>query len=153
METVIGCATREWRLFGSFLRYEACRSCLFTVEFEVQLPPISSSFKKDAAAELPLVVVVVQVSVEPRSMKAKFLVPRTAGRDFFYPTARGGGGSPSRDFIEVGLANVSVVPMESRTGCSELGQGTTYFNKRCQFWSNVARHHSNIHVQLYISSH
>lgn len=80
---------------------EACRSRLFTVEFEVQLPPLHKSSKDT----LPSVV--YQLSVEPGSMNAKALVPRTAGRVVVYPAGRGG------ECVEVGTAKVSVAPMRA----------------------------------------
>ena len=98
---------------------EACRARLFTVEFEVQLPPLSKS-SKDV---LPSVV--YQVSVEPGSMNAKALVPRTAGRVFCYPAGRGG----AAERVEVGKANVSVVPMKAGLVDPGWAKGRPIFRK------------------------
>ena len=81
-------------------------------------------------------------------MNAKVLVPRTAGRIFFYPTGRGGGGSPSRDVIEVGTANVSIVPMKAGRLDPGWAKGRPIFRKGHQFWSNVAKRHYLIALNL-----
>lgn len=107
---------------------EACRSRLFTVEFEVQLPPMPSGSKqKSAAAAGGLPSVVYQVSVEPGSMNAKALVPRTAGRVLCYPNGRGG--IHRDDAIDVGTANVSVVPMKPGLVDPGWAKGRPIFRK------------------------
>jgi hypothetical protein len=79
---------------------DACRSRLFTVEFELQLPPLSVKQK----SALPSLI--YQVSVEPGSMNPKALVPRSAARVFLYPP----GGRKER--IALGSAYVSAAPVK-----------------------------------------
>ena len=83
---------------------DAVRSRLFTVEFEVQLPPLSKKKQKGGGA-LPSVI--YQVSVEPGSMNAKALVPRGSGRVSVLPKGRGG-----EKVQDAGSANVGVVNMK-----------------------------------------
>lgn len=103
---------------------EACRSRLFTVEFEVQLPPVPrNKSANNQNAVLPSVV--YQVSVEPGSMNAKALVPRSASRVFVYPAGRGG----AAERVEVGKANVSVVPMKAGLVDPGWAKGRPIFRK------------------------
>jgi len=78
---------------------DAVRSRLFTVEFEVQLPPIKKG--------QPLPSVVYQFSVEPGSMNPKALVPRGTGRVSVFPAARSEG-----KLEDVGKATIGAVAMK-----------------------------------------
>lgn len=82
---------------------DACRARLFTVEFELQLPPMSPKHSKNALPSL-----VYQVSVEPGSMNPKALVPRSAARVFLYPPKEGG----RKERIALGTAYVSAAPIK-----------------------------------------
>jgi hypothetical protein len=81
---------------------DAVQSRLFTVEFEVQLPPISK--KKSSTSGLPSVI--YRFSVEPGSMNPKALVPRGAGSLSVLPNGKGG------DKVPAGTCTVGVVPMK-----------------------------------------
>jgi hypothetical protein len=78
---------------------EACRARLFTVEFEMLLPPISK--RHTARPSL-----VYQVSVEPGSLNPKALVPRSAGRVFLLPPGE------RKNRIALGTAHVSAAPIK-----------------------------------------
>ena len=113
---------------------DACRTRLFTVEFELQLPPVS---KKDKNVVLPSII--YQVSLEPGSMNPKALVPRSAGRIFIYPTGRTPTTSSSRpsgmrtnmkyDKIEVGKAYISAAPMKPGIVDPSWAKGRPIFRK------------------------
>ena len=80
---------------------DAVRERLFSVEFEVQLPPIKKAHK----GALPSVV--YQFSVEPGSMNPKALVPRGVGRVFVFPAGRS-----SEKETNAGQAMVGAVRMK-----------------------------------------
>lgn len=112
---------------------EACRSRLFTVEFEVQLPPMATkssrfpfspgtSANKEAAKQQNNPCIVYRFSVEPGSVNAKALVPRSSAQVRVFPTGRrqqqqrgesGGGSSSSSMGLSVGTAAVSATPMKA----------------------------------------
>lgn len=79
---------------------DAVRSRLFTVEFEVQLPPPKKG--------KPLPSVVYQFSVEAGSMNPKALVPRGPGRVSVFPAGRN-----SVKEENVGEAVIGTVSMKS----------------------------------------
>lgn len=76
---------------------DAVRSRLFTVEFEVVLPPMRGGKK------LPSVV--YQLPLEPGSMNPKSMVMRGAGKVRVYPQGRGEGAPCVED---AGICNASV---------------------------------------------
>lgn len=80
---------------------DAVRARLFTVEFELQLPPV----KKGSKGALPSVV--YQFSVEPGSMNPKALVPRGVGRVSVFPAGRS-----SEKETDAGSAMVGAVRMK-----------------------------------------
>jgi hypothetical protein len=96
---------------------QAVRSRLFTVEFEIQLPPV----KKGRGGAMPSVV--YQVPVEPGSMNPRVIVPRGTGQVWVYPT-----GDKSRP-VDAGSSNVSVVRMRSGLVDPSWARGTRPF-----FW-------------------
>jgi hypothetical protein len=112
---------------------DACRTRLFTVEFELQLPPVSKKEKHI----LPSIV--YQVSLEPGSMNPKALVPRSAGRVYVYPTGRrtttittSSGTTTSNnisDKVEVGKAYISAAPMKPGIVDPSWAKGRPIFRK------------------------
>jgi hypothetical protein len=75
---------------------EAVRSRLFTVEFEILLPPLTKG-----SNALPSVV--YQIPVEPGSMNAKSMVPRGAGKVKVYPVGHDAGPA-----VDAGKGNVGI---------------------------------------------
>lgn len=107
---------------------DACRTRLFTVEFELQLPPVSKKEKNI----LPSII--YQVSLEPGSMNPKALVPRSAGRVYVYPTGRtisatAGSTNAKPDKIEVGKAYISAAPMKPGIVDPSWAKGRPIFRK------------------------
>lgn len=106
---------------------DACRTRLFTVEFELQLPPVSKKEKN----VLPSII--YQVSLEPGSMNPKALVPRSAGRVYVYPTGRttssAGNTNDKHDKIEVGKAYISSAPMKPGIVDPSWAKGRPIFRK------------------------
>ena len=107
---------------------DACRTRLFTVEFELQLPPVSKKEKHI----LPSII--YQVSLEPGSMNPKALVPRSAGRVYIYPNGRTtttttGPGKSQFEKIEVGKAYISAAPMKPGIVDPSWAKGRPIFRK------------------------
>ena len=105
---------------------DACRTRLFTVEFELQLPPVS---KKERNI-LPSVI--YQLSLEPGSMNPKALVPRSAGRVYIYPTGRkamSGNMDSKNEKIEIGKAYISAAPMKPGIVDPSWAKGRPIFRK------------------------
>jgi hypothetical protein len=93
----------------------AVRSRLFTVEFEVQLPPLPGS------KELPSVV--FQIPVEPGNMNPKAMVARGAGTVRVYPAGRS-----EEPLDDVGICRAGAA---MRAGLVDRGwaKGLTVFRK------------------------
>jgi hypothetical protein len=124
---------------------DACRSRLFTVEFELQLPPVKASRKNKGkrmhrssnsnnAAILPSIV--YQVALEPGSMNPKAIVPRTASRVYIYPTGRQTTStetpnpvSKQPDRIEIGKAYVSATAIKPGIVDPSWAKGRPIFRK------------------------
>jgi hypothetical protein len=94
---------------------EAVRSRLFVVEFEVQLPPL-----KKFSKTLPSVV--YQIPLEPGSMNAKSMVPRSSGTIRVYPEGR------AVPPVEAGIGNAG---MSMKPGLVDhtWAKGRTIFRK------------------------
>jgi hypothetical protein len=103
---------------------DACRSRLFTVEFEIQLPSLTTKHAKNGAPEKVFPSIVYQVSLEPGSMNPKALVPRSAGRVFVYPTR-----NKINERIEVGKAYVSSAPIKPGMVDPSWAKGKPIFRK------------------------
>ena len=87
------------------------------MEFEVKLPPSQITFGR-----------------LPRVGRAGFHECQGLGAAhsrsrLFHPTGRGGGGSPARDVIEVGTANVSIVPVKAGPLDPGWAKGTTHLSQ------------------------
>jgi hypothetical protein len=112
---------------------DACRARLFTVEFEVQLPALkrsaATSSGGDAASSLPSLV--YQLSVEPGSVNAKALVPRSSARVLVYPYGRKGSspGATRMPSIPAGTAHVTVAPIKSGLIDTSWAKGRPIFRK------------------------
>lgn len=97
---------------------DAVQSRLFSVEFEVQLPPVS---KKKSSAGLPSVI--YRFSVEPGSMNPKALVPRGAGSLSVLPHGKSG------DKLPAGKCTIGVVPMKPGLIDPSWAKGRPIFRK------------------------
>lgn len=104
------------RTSPSFLQMsydDAVKSRLFTVEFEIQLPPIeiqentTNSMRKKKKV-LPSVV--YQVPIESGSMNPQAIVPRGVGNVLVYPSGRQSQSSP---YFAAGKCRISSVPMRA----------------------------------------
>lgn len=98
---------------------DAVRTRLSTLEFEVQLPPVS---KKSKA--LPSVI--YSVAVEPGSMNAKAIVPRGAGRVRILPN--GHGPNDKDESLQLGKGHVSI-PMRAGIVDPSWAKGRAVFRK------------------------
>lgn len=94
---------------------DAVRSRLFAVEFEVQLPPL-----KRGSKTLPSVV--YQIPLEPGSLNAKSMVPRSSGSVRVYPEGR------SAPPIVAGTCNAGVT-MKPGLVDPSWAKGRTVFRK------------------------
>lgn len=115
---------------------DACRSRLFTVEFELQLPPIKDQLldkkKRNSSSNnnnniLPSII--YQVSLEPGSMNPKAMVPRSAGRVYVLPYGRTTGTSSANNKFEIGKAYVSAAPMKPGIVDPGWAKGRAIFRK------------------------
>lgn len=100
----------ETRMSGDFAKAsydEAVRSRLFTVEFEVQLPPLKRGDKG-----LPSVV--YQIPLENGSMNPKAMIPRGAGKVKVYPAGHEQGIEAGRGHVGLRMRPGLVDPNWSR---------------------------------------
>ena len=98
---------------------DAVRTRLSTLEFEVQLPPVTKTSKV-----LPSVI--YSVAVEPGSMNAKAIVPRGAGRVRILPN--GHGPNDKDESLQLGKAHISI-PMRAGIVDPSWAKGRAIFRK------------------------